>query len=95
MKQDAEEKNMARRKMVRKQVYLFSHQTQQLKELAKTQQTSEADLIRQAVAALLSAPQTRSANQLPPDEAAWQEILKSFDEVRSRQTSEAPHRWTR
>lgn len=95
MKQDAEEKKSVQRRIARKQIYLFSHQDQQRKELAQNRQTSEAELIRQAVAVLLNDPQKQGANPLPPDETAWQEVLKSFDEVRSLQTSQAPHRWTR
>jgi hypothetical protein len=32
---------------------------------------------------------------LPPNEAAWQEILASFEEVRKCSVTGEPHRWTR
>lgn len=84
-----------RRKMVRKQVYIYPHQEARLKAMAAAQLVSEADLIRQAVDAFLGQPQTAASNPLPPDEAAWQEVLASFAAVRARSLPGAPHRWTR
>ena len=84
-----------RRKMVRKQVYIYPHQEARLKAMAVAQRVSEADLIRQAVDAFLGQPQTAGSKPLPPDEAAWQEILTSFAAVRERSLPGAPHRWTR
>ena len=85
----------ARRRMVRKQVYIYPHQEARLKAMAMAQLVSEADLIRQAVDAFLGQPQTAAINPLPPDETAWQEILTSFAAVRERSLPGAPHRWTR
>lgn len=84
-----------RRKMVRKQVYIFPHQEARLKAMAQEQLVSEADLIRQAVDAFLEQPPAHAAGSLPPDEAAWQEILSSFAEVRKRSVPGEAHRWTR
>lgn len=84
-----------RRKMVRKQVYISPHQEARLKVMAVAQRVSEADLIRQAVDAFLAQPQTAVSNPLPPDEAAWQEILTSFAAVRERSLPGTPHRWVR
>ena len=84
-----------RRKMVRKQVYIYSHQEARLKAMAAAQLMSEADLIRQAVDAFLGQPQTAASNSLPPDEAAWQEVLASFAVVREQPLPGAPHRWAR
>lgn len=84
-----------RRKMVRKQVYIYPYQETRLKAMAVAQLVSEADLIRQAVDAFLGQPQTAVSKPLPPDEAAWQEILTSFAAVRERSLPGAPHRWTR
>lgn len=85
----------ARRRMVRKQIYIYPHQEARLKAMAVAQLVSEADLIRQAVDAFLGQPQTAATNPLPPDEAAWQEILTSFAAVRERSLPGAPHLWTR
>jgi|SRR5690606_1503648 len=85
----------ARRRMVRKQVYIYPHQEARLKAMAMAQLVSEADLIRQAVDAFLGQPQTVAINPLPLDEAAWQEVLASFAAVRERSLPGAPHRWTR
>lgn len=82
-----------RRKMVRKQVYIYPHQEARLKAMAVAQLVSEADLIRQAVDAL-GQPQTAVSKPLPPDEAAWQEILASFAAVQERSLPGAPHQWT-
>ena len=84
-----------RRKMVRKQVYIYPHQEARLKAMAAAQFMSEADLIRQAVDAFLGQPQIAASNPLPPDEAAWQEVLASFAAVRERSLPGAPQRWTR
>ena len=84
-----------RRKMVRKQVYIYPHQEARLKAMAAAQLMSEADLIRQAVDAYLGQTQNAASNPLPSDEAAWQEVLASFAAVRERPLPGAPHRWTR
>lgn len=84
-----------RRRMVRKQVYIYPHQEARLRAMAVAQLVSEADLIRQAVDTFLGQPQTAVSNPLPLDEAAWQEILASFAAVRERSLPGAPHRWTR
>ncbi|GIK71208.1 MAG: hypothetical protein BroJett021_01960 [Chloroflexota bacterium] len=81
--------------MVRKQVYIYPHQEARLKAMAAAQLMSEADLIRQAVDAFLGQPHPPTSNSLPPDEAAWQEVLASFAAVRERSLPGAPHRWTR
>ncbi len=84
-----------RRKMLRKQIYLLPQQDTKLKSLAYQQQTTEAELIRQAVEVFLSQPQAKSDKHLPPDEAAWQEILASFEEARTRNLTSEPQHWTR
>ncbi|MFN8493304.1 MAG: hypothetical protein U0350_37245 [Caldilineaceae bacterium] len=95
MAQTVVKRKLPRRKMVRKQVYLLPQQEVKLKELAQQQLTTEAELIRKAVEAFLSQPTTNIDKQLPPDEAAWQLILASFEEVKQRNVSGEPHRWTR
>lgn len=87
--------NGARRKMVRKQVYLLAQQESKLKERAQRQSVTEAELIRQAVDAFLDQQPQNGGDHLPPDEAAWQEILASFEMVRSRSAVGDPQRWTR
>lgn len=84
-----------RRKMLRKQVYLLPQQDSKLKALAHQQHVTEAELIRQAVEAFLSQPPTNGLKHLPPDEAAWQEILASFEESRTRSVADEAHHWTR
>lgn len=84
-----------RRRMVRKQIYIYPHQEARLKAMAVAQLVSEADLIRQAVDAFLGQPQSAGNDRLPPDEAAWQEVLTFFAAVRERPLPSAPHRWTR
>jgi hypothetical protein len=84
-----------RRRMVRKQIYILPHQEARLKVLAQEQLVTEANLIRQAVEAFLNQPTKEILKPLPPDDAAWQEILASFAEVRSRTVAGEPHRWTR
>lgn len=95
MAQTSSIRGSTRRKMVRKQVYIFPHQEARLKAMAQEQLVSEADLIRQAVDAFLEQPPAHAAGSLPPDEAAWQEILSSFAEVGNRSVPGEAHRWTR
>lgn len=87
-------RKLTRRKMRRKQIYLLPQQDTRLKELAHKQLTTEAELIRQAVEAYLNQPMS-GLKHLPPDQAAWQEILASFEEVRKQSVAGEPHRWTR
>lgn len=95
MVQTVATKKSMRRKMLRKQVYLLPQQDRRLKELAALQLTTEAALIRQAIEVFLSQPLPNSLRHLPPQEAAWQEILASFEEARTLNVSGEPHRWTR
>ena len=95
MTQTATTRQSTRRKMVRKQVYLLPQQELKLKALAAQQHTTEAALIRTAVETLLSQPVSNGGKHLPPDEAAWQEILASFEEIRVRSVAGEPQRWTR
>jgi hypothetical protein len=88
--------NPRRRRMVRKQIYIYAQQDEQIKRLAATRATSEAELIREAIEELLERQHPHSSNShLPPDEAAWQALLQSMRE-HSRQFSDGePHRWRR
>jgi len=95
MTQPITRRKLPRRKMVRKQVYLLPQQELKLKALAQQQLTTEAELIRKAVEAFLNQPPTNVDKQLPPDEAAWQLILASFEEMKQRNVAGEPHRWTR
>jgi hypothetical protein len=95
MTQTAATRQSTRRKMVRKQIYLLPQQETKLKALAQQQRTTEAELIRKAVETFLSQPMANGVKHLPPDEAAWQEILASFEEARARSVAGAPQRWTR
>ena len=94
MQQIVSSHHSARRKMVRKQVYILPHQELALKERAQQQSTTEADLIRQAVETYLNQP-LKNSSRLPPDEAAWQEILNSFEAVLSQTATGEPISWTR
>ena len=84
-----------RRKMLRKQIYLLPQQDTKLKALAHQQRMTEAELIRQALEAFLNQPPTNGVKHLPPDEAAWQEILASFEESRKRSVAGEAQHWTR
>jgi hypothetical protein len=95
MTQIATTPQSTRRKMLRKQIYLLPQQDTKLKALAHQQRMTEAELIRQAVEIFLNQPVTNDVKHLPPNEAAWQEILASFEEIRKSGVIGEPHRWRR
>jgi len=55
-------------KMVRKQIYIQKRQNALLKRVAEARQTSEAEIIRQAIERELNGG---NARQAPDSEAAW------------------------
>ena len=95
MTQIAAKPKSTRRKMLPKQIYLLPQQDTKLKVLAHQQRMTEAELIRQAVEAFLAQPVTNGSQHLPPNEAAWQEILASFAEIQNRSFDGEAQRWTR
>ncbi len=85
-----------RKRMVRKQIYILPRQDEELKRLAEQRAVSEAELIREAIDELLQEPPTGSASKsLPPNEAAWQALLKSMQERQIDELPGEPHRWVR
>lgn len=85
-----------RRTMVRKQIYIYPQQDEQIKRLAQQRAISEAEVIREAIAGLLVRQHARPASKpLPPDEVAWQAILASIEEHRAKGLSGEPYRWKR
>lgn len=82
--------------MVRKQVYIYPQQEAQLKRLAEERDVTEAELIREALDALLQQPAPAPAvKSLPPDEAAWQAILQSIRDLKPDPARTEPYRWNR
>ncbi|HMN30546.1 MAG TPA: CopG family transcriptional regulator [Caldilineaceae bacterium] len=82
--------------MVRKQVYILPAQDEQLKYLAQSRETTEAELIRAAIDELIrqkSAAPVR--NSLPIDQAAWQTILTFVDQRRATGIPGEPYQWKR
>jgi hypothetical protein len=85
-----------RKRMVRKQIYIHPQQEAQLKRLAQQRDTSEAELIREAIEILIDQqPVSQVSKALPPDKAAWQAILESMQKRRGDKAIGKPHRWTR
>jgi hypothetical protein len=82
------------KRMVRKQIYIYRRQNEQLKCLAQQRETTEAELIRQAIEVLLTQPGT-AAQFLPLNEEAWQTLLHSMQAQRASDLTGEPHRWTR
>lgn len=87
-------KSPRRRRMVRKQIYIYPQQDEEIKRLAQTRATSEAELIREALDTLLNQP-SALAGPLPPDEAAWQSILQSIRDLQVHPERHEPYRWNR
>jgi hypothetical protein len=90
-------KRQARRKrMVRKQIYIQPQQDEQLKRMAQQRDTSEAELIREAIEILLDQqPSSRPNKALPPDEAAWHIILSFVDSRRAEGLPGESYKWER
>jgi hypothetical protein len=85
-----------RRRMVRKQVYILPSQDEQLKHLAQERETTEAELIRAAIAELIHQESATPLNHaLPPDQAAWQMILNFVDQRRAAGVPGEPYQWKR
>lgn len=81
--------------LVRKYFSLDSQQAAALRVLARANGVSESDIVRQAISVYLDREPGTAATSQPPDEAAWQEILASFVEVRRLSFPGEPPRWTR
>ena len=78
--------------MVRKQIYIPKRQEALLKRLARLRNTSEAEIIRQAI--------DHEAEQSQPytalyDHSAWEELLKLFEERTKLGTTGEPYQWNR
>jgi hypothetical protein len=87
---------MRRKRMVRKQVYIYPQQEDQLKRMAQQRDTSEAELIREAIEILIAQQPARQVRKaLPPDEAAWQAILAAVDRRRAEGVPGEPYKWER
>jgi hypothetical protein len=85
-----------RKRMVRKQVYILPKQEEALKRLAEQRGASEAELIREAIEIMLQAqPVQENVKPLPPNQEAWQALLRSMQEHRMPDLPDKPHRWTR
>ncbi len=75
--------------MVRKQIYIEDRHERLLKRISKTRGVSEAELIRQAIDR-----ETIGKNAFPfePDQAAWDEILRSVEKRTSLRRGSMPYR---
>jgi hypothetical protein len=67
--------------MVRKQIYIEPRQEVLLKQVAKKESVSEAELIRRALDRQLSGGRLKSP---PPDPLAWEEAYQFMMELRVR-----------
>ncbi|MCL4861006.1 MAG: ribbon-helix-helix protein, CopG family [Caldilineaceae bacterium] len=82
--------------MVRKQIYIYPQQDEQIKRLAQQRAISEAEVIREAIEELLVRQPPQLAHKpLPPDEAAWQALIQSMKEHSRQFSAGEPHRWRR
>jgi hypothetical protein len=90
-------KTSPKKRMVRKQVYIYPRQEAQLKRVAESRDVTEAEVIREALEMVLSRPLTSGVSRdLSSSEEAWQKLLKSMEEHRAQSDVKGkPHRWTR
>jgi hypothetical protein len=78
--------------MVRKQIYIHKRHQVLLRRLSQARGVSEAEIIRQAIEREATETAPRS---LPPDRAAWEEILQFVERRRTLGASGEPYRWNR
>jgi len=81
--------------LIRKYFSLDTQQAAALRAAARANGVSESEIVRRAIAAFLDREQGVAASPQLPDEAAWQEILASFAQVRRQSIPGAPQRWKR
>ena len=80
-------------RMVRKQIYIEPRQEALLKQVAKRQSVSEAELIRLAIDRQLSSGRLQLS---PPDPVAWEQAYQFMMELRARGPIEGQARpWKR
>lgn len=88
-------RKQANRRMIRKQVYIYPRQEVQLKRVAESREVTEAEIMRDALEAVLgnAAPVART---FQPDDEAWRKLQKAMRESRKRTAGAGKaHRWTR
>lgn len=79
--------------MIRKQIYIARRQEAQLKQLARSQGVSEAEVIRQALDDRVARGQGR---QKATDPTAWADIVKFIAKRRSAErVLQRPRDWKR
>jgi hypothetical protein len=78
--------------MVRKQIYIHKRHQLLLKRLSQARGVSEAEIIRQAIEREAVGTVPRS---LPPDRAAWEEIVQFVEARRALGTTGEAYRWNR
>ena len=81
--------------LIRKYFSLDTQQAAALRAAARANGVSESEIVRRAIAAFLDREQEVAASPQLPGEAAWQETLASFAQVRLQSTSGEPQRWSR
>lgn len=81
---------MASPAMIRKQVYIESHQERLLKERARQLHVTEAELIRRSLDQGLMGMASRR-----PNASAWRELMRFFRRRMRMKVRQRPRRWTR
>jgi len=79
-------------KMVRKQFYIHKRQHILLRRLSQARGVSEAEIIRQAIEREVTGV---SAQSIPPDRAAWEEIVGFVEARRALGADGEPYQWNR
>jgi len=78
--------------MVRKQIYIQKRHQLLLKKLSQARGVSEAEIVRQAIEREAAGTLPRS---LPPDRAAWEEVLQLVETRRALGAGGEAYRWNR
>lgn len=81
--------------LIRKYFSLDTQQAAALRAAARANGVSESEIVRRAIAAFLGDDRAALELNPAPAEAAWQEILAYFAQVRRQSIPGAPQRWTR
>lgn len=92
MSRIATTRKLTERRALRKQNELLPQQDSKLKMLAHPQGMTEAELIRQTVAAFPQQSLPTGGQPLPADQATWQEILAAFAASHKGSVTSAPPR---
>ncbi|GAB4451320.1 MAG: hypothetical protein OHK0041_14040 [Anaerolineales bacterium] len=78
--------------MVRKQIYIYKRQEEQLKRISEARGVSEAEIVRQAIdrEAFLPSPMLYAS-----DAEAFERLMALMSQPKSYVESGEAHRWTR